>query len=407
MLSLSNLQARRLWLHRQGMLLSAQRGHCLDSFASTLSVLGMVQLDAIPVIARAQHHIFWSRHSAYRDTDYNHLLRTHRAAFEHFSHDAALLPIDLYPYWRRQQHRRSQGYMNSAFCKQLATSKKHRTLIKELLHYIKQQGPMCSRDFAKTYTETADRSVHAWARPPHKQALDYLWLAGELEVSHRKGFTKYYDLSERIIPATLKRKHVTDAQQIHYLCHSALQRLGFATDSEVRRFYEACDLQEVKTWLANQRSSVLNIEVELHDGSRQKRYACKAIDTWLEQLPKPCQQIKIVNPFDPIVRDRDRLKKLFGFDFRIEIYTPADKRRYGYYVCPLLEGDSFIGRIDVRADRDKDCLVTRAWWLEPGIKNGKQRQQRLLIELRKLARLAGVTRVAALPKVSHVQATEA
>lgn len=397
-LSLTNQQARQLWLDRHGLLGTASRIHSHEAFNQTLIDLGMIQLDSIGVLARAHHHIMWSRHSAYREQDYTTFLEGRRDGFEHFSHDAALLPIGLYPYWRRQQKRRSLWYLQGALCKQISNTRERRRLIRQLLDHIETQGPMCSRDFATVHTARADRSQHAWARPPHKHALDYLWLSGELEVSHRKGFTKYYDLSDRIIPQEISRQVIPDSQQIDHLCRSALERLGFARDSEIRRFHEACTLQEVQHWLRRQKRSAEAITIELHDHKVVHRYADPRIESWLKQLPTPASRVRIINPFDPAVRDRDRLKKLFGFDFRIEIYTPANKRRFGYYVCPLLEGDRFIGRIDVKANRQSDRLETRAWWLEAGIKAGKQRKESLMNELKRLAMLSGVSGVATLPE---------
>jgi uncharacterized protein YcaQ len=129
-------------------------------------------------------------------------------------------------------------------------------------------------------------------------------------------------------------------------------------------------------------------------------YALKDVESRLKSLPKTSGRLRIVNPFDPIVRDRKRLKSLFGYDYKIEIYVPASKRRYGYYVCPMLEGERFIGRIEVRADKERDSLHIRGWWLEEGIRQSSGRTQRLLAELNRLARLVEVSTVDPLPKLS-------
>lgn len=356
----------------------------------------MVQLDSIGVLARAHHHILWSRQTAYRTQAYDQLLEGTRSVFEHFSHDAAILPMSTYPYWQRQRHRRSEAYRGATWGQEMANSKTRQQIIER----IAKGGPVCSRDFSKPGQTSANKSVHAWKRPAHKLALDYLWLAGTLSVSHRIKFNKYYDLTERVIPAHYCEQQYSDQEQINWLCESALERLGFASALEIQKFWEACDLSEVQAWIDSRAQSLVQVEIESADGVITKAYATANIEDELQTLEKPCPRVRIVNPFDPITRDRDRLKRLFGFDYRIEIYTPASKRLYGYYVYPILEGDRFVGRIDVRADRTSDVLKTRAWWLEPGIQTSTGRIERIQSELVRLAKLANVTTTAPLPEVS-------
>ena len=126
-------------------------------------------------------------------------------------------------------------------------------------------------------------------------------------------------------------------------------------------------------------------------------YAFKDIYHTVQTLPEPVQRLRIVSPFDPIARDRVRLRHLFGMEYRIEVYTPAAKRKYGYYVYPVLEGDRFTARIDVSANRETDTLDVRTWWLEPGIRHSTARMKRLHSELVRLARLAGVKNVGDVP----------
>ena len=237
-------------------------------------------------------------------------------------------------------------------------------------------------------------------RPAHKLALDFLWLSGTLSVSHRVKFSKYYDLTERVIPAHYREQQYSDQEQINWLCESAMDRLGFASALEIQKFWEACDLSEVQAWIKSRAQSLVQVEIVGADGECTKAYAPAHIEAELNALEKPSSRIRIVNPFDPVARDRDRLKRLFGFDYRIEIYTPASKRLYGYYVYPILEGDRFIGRIDVRADRKNDVLNTTAWWLERGIEVSAGRIERIERELLRLAKLANVRETAPLPKVS-------
>lgn len=393
---LDNQQTRRLWLHLQGLLTPPHSEQSTQTVLDTVRQLGMVQLDSIDNIARAHHHILWSRHVSYRQEDYNTLLRHNPTVFEHFSHDAVILPLDIYSFWQRQRQRRSAAYKRGALGKQLGGAK----VQKQIVAQIKKRGPMCSRDFADTHKQRADKSVHAWMRPPHKLALDYLWLKGDLCVSHRQGFIKYYDLSDRLLPSDVRHQLYSEKKQIDFLCMSALQKLGFATAKEIQGFYDACDLTEVKQWIEKNTDRISEITVQSFDGSPLKRYAPAGIEATVEALPEPCSRLRIVNPFDPLVRDRTRLQQLFGMHYRIEIYTPPAKRQYGYYVYPVLEADRIVARIDVGADQKRDILDVRAWWLEPGVKHSARRCQRLRGELKRLARLANVSQVSEIPSAS-------
>ena len=390
---LSNQQARRLWLHLQGMLGTPHSTGSLHRAIDTVRQLGMVQLDSIGSLARAHHHILWSRQPAYRPDDYNLMLGSKPSAFEHFSHDAVILPLELYPFWQCQRQRRARQYKNGTWGRNLPGKK----VQKQILQEIETHGPMCSRDFSSIFSQKADKSVHAWMRPPHKLALDYLWMQGELCVSHRAGFVKYYDLRERIIPSEFAQVAHTHAAQRDALCRQALQRLGFASATEIQKFYDALEPADVKRWLDRESSSIEPMTVKTCQGDTLSFYALKDTIDSIQALPTPSQRLRIVSPFDPIARDRVRLKYLFGMEYRIEIYTPAAKRRYGYYVYPILEGDRFTARIDVSANRETDTLDIRAWWLEPGIQHNNARLKRLHSELVRLARLAGVSHVGKVP----------
>ena len=230
-------------------------------------------------------------------------------------------------------------------------------------------------------------------RPPHKLALDYLWLKGELSVSHRDKFIKYYDLTERVIPESFRVQNKSDAEQINHLCTLALDKLGFATAGEIQRFWDAMSLSEVKRWIDQHPESVQEIKLEHIDGSTREVYARPDIEAHLESLEPTTKRLRIISPFDPIVRDRNRLSRLFGFDFRIEIYTPAKQRKYGYYVFPVLEGNRFVGRVEVRKNTKADTLdLLNVWW-EPAVRSSKARDAKLDRELVRLARLVGVSEV--------------
>ena len=381
MLKIPNRDARRLWLDAQG--LAANPTGPLDA-AAIIRKLGFVQLDTIQVVARAHHHILWSRNQSYREPMLNKLLAGDRAVFEHFTHDASVLPIEFYPHWRRRFRVLEEKVRGWEW---------HRGMLDEagraaIRARIRAEGPLSTHAF-DTKVE-GERTM--WRRPPHKLALDYMWYAGELSTSHRENFTKFYDLSERVIPARHRNDVRDDDAQIDWLCREALARLAFGTDGDIQRFWAAVSLPEVKAWTAA-RADLVAVEIETHDGSWTQAHAPPDIETRVAGAPAPTSRLRILNPFDPVVRDRARLSRLFGFDYTIEIFVPAAKRRWGYYVYPLLEGDRFVGRIEVKADRQAGTLTVDRLWPEPGVAWTPARDGKLVAELDRMARFVGVPEV--------------
>lgn len=232
-----------------------------------------------------------------------------------------------------------------------------------------------------------------WTRPPHKVALDFMWHAGELSTSHRANFRKFYDLTERVIPEGVRDREHEDHVQIDWLCRQALHRLGFGTPGEIQRFWEAASNAEVRSWLRENGDDIVPVDLQAADGSWSAAVAPADIEARLENAAAPTSRLRILNPFDPVIRDRVRLKRLFGFDYRVEMFVPAAKRVWGYYVYPILEGDRFVGRIEVKGDRSGGVLNVLAFWPEPGVKWPAARWKKLDAELARFARLAEVREV--------------
>jgi uncharacterized protein len=373
---LSNLQARQLWLNLQG-LANAPTG-TVDILA-TIKKLGFVQLDSIANVARAHDHILWSRNQNYRAPMMGHLLAIERSVFEHFSHDACVLPTEFYPMWGRQFARLSARVSHYDSYRKAIANGEHIAIKKR----IEAEGPLSTHAFSSEIT--GEKKM--WDRPPHKSALDHMWYAGELATSHRTNFIKFYDLRERVIPQVALAQTVPDHAQIDWLCQNALARLGFATPGEVQRFWAAVSAREVKDWLAGACDRVVDVEIEAASGDWIKCHAPANIADILDQAVVPTSRLRIINPFDPIARDRDRLVRLFGFDYRIEIFVPPTQRKWGYYVYPLLERDRFVGRIDLKHDRKKGVLEVNQLWAEKGVTWTSSRTQKLEAELGRLADL--------------------
>ncbi|MCW8843241.1 MAG: winged helix DNA-binding domain-containing protein [Rhodobacteraceae bacterium] len=379
-LKIDNRTARALWLTSHG-LGQAPTGP-LDSL-DLIQRLGFVQLDTIQVISRAHHHILWSRNQTYREPLLDPLLRDRRQVFEHFTHDASVLPMAFLPMWQRQfRRKKAQVARSSWFGKHLDPE-----LIAQVTRRITEEGPLSTHDF-----ETKVKGEKAmWARPPHKMVLDYLWYSGDLATSHREGFTKYYDLAERVFPRDLPV--FSDAEQIDGLCRAALERIGFGTPGEIQRFWDACTAQEVKFWAEGAAAEVVEVEVQGADGRWTTALACADIEARIAALKEPTSRLRILNPFDPAIRDRARLSRLFGFDYTVEMFVPAAKRKWGYYVYPLLEGNRFVGRIEAKGDRVQGTLTLTNYWTETDRLRTEERAAKLGAELTRLAKLAGLKQV--------------
>ncbi|WP_210115074.1 winged helix-turn-helix domain-containing protein [Roseovarius aestuariivivens] len=373
-LEIDNRRARALWLTVNG-LAGAQVGS--PDVMAIIRMLGFVQIDTVRNVTRAHHHILWSRNMSYRE----HMLWPRlesRDLFEHFTHDASLIPMEILPMWSRQFRRlgertaRAPWYQSGLGQEEIARIRAR----------IAREGALSTHAF----DTKADRR-EIWARPPHKRALDQMWYAGDLATSHRRSFVKFYDLGERVFPF-----HPLEGPPEHeaadWLCDAALGKLAMASCGEIQRFWDAMTADEARTWMERRR--LVPLRIESADGTWREAWGCADIEARLAQLPELSERIRLLNPFDPAIRDRSRLQRLFGFEYRNEMFVPKHKRRWGYYVYPLLERDRFVGRIELCADRKAGWMKVSGFWPEPGVRWGVGRSGRLDAELRRFARLAGV-----------------
>lgn len=356
-----------------------------DDLLDLIRNLGFVQIDSINTVERAHHMILRARRTAYRPKNLAPLLEKDRSLFEHWTHDASIIPTDFYPHWKlrfardaEMLRKRWRNWRRDGFEEKFAA----------VLQQIQQTGPASSSTVG---TDEKRSSGGWWDWHPSKTALEYLWRSGAISVTRRTGFQKIYDLTERVFDeATLATNH--DAEEtIDWLCNAALDRLGFATSGEIAAFWDIVTPAEAKDWCA--RSNLAEIDIEGADGKLRRSFARPDAMDLAPQAPRPTSRLRILSPFDPALRDRKRTERLFGYHYRIEIFVPEPKRQYGYYVFPILEGDRLTGRIDMKALRAEDVLdVTGIWW-EKGVRVTQTRIDRLHTELARMARFAGVSDV--------------
>lgn len=385
---IANRTARHLFLDRHGLIAPPHGAAKGAGLAEVIGTLGFVQVDSINTVARAHDMILYARRQSYRPGGWAPLVARHRTHFEHWTHDAAVIPAAYFPHWKLR-FARDRARLRERWAKWREPA--YEAKFDAVLDRIANHGPCCSADVG----EDEERSNGGWWEwHPSKTALEYLWRTGALSVARREGFRKIYDLTERVFPDQHRAPQPDVAETVDWACRAALDRLGFATSGELAAFWDLVAPAEAKAWCADAlaRGELAEVEVVMADGRLRRHFAWPG--TLGAEAPEPSQRVRILSPFDPLLRDRKRAERLFGFHYRIEVFVPEPKRRYGYYVFPVLEGDRMIGRIDMKADRSAGVLNVRAFWPEAGARMGAGRRARLEAELERVARMAGCENVA-------------
>lgn len=384
---LTNLAARRIFLDRHALAETpAGPGRGADLYR-LIERLGFVQIDSINRVARAHDMILFARRPAYRPAHLAPLLERDRLLFEHWTHDASLVPTVFFPHWQLR-FARDAARLPAKWSRWQGDT--YRAACADILQRIRDHGPVSSAEVG----EEEPRSKGGWWDwHPSKTALEFLWRTGALSVTRRDGFRKVYDLTERVIPAPQRDLTHDPATTIDWACTAALDRLGFATSGEIAAFWAKVTPTEAKAWVQRNLDTGALIEIDVTQSDGKLRRSVARPDLPETIPPDPTGRLRILSPFDPALRDRKRTERLFGFHYRIEVFVPEPKRIYGYYVYPMLEGDRIIGRIDVNAERTADRLHVTAVWPERGVTWGKGRQMRLASELDRMKRLSGVSQV--------------
>ncbi len=339
-ITISRPEARRLAITHQGLLSASPFGKGKNGVYETISHLGYVQIDTISVAERAHNHILWSRVPDYKQKHLHDLQQKDKRILEFWAHAAAYLPmkdfrflIPTMDYFRNQQD---------------SWPKSDKQTIQGVLDRIRNEGPLKSRDF-----EALDKKSSSgwWEWKPAKLALQRLFFTGDIIVTHREGFQRVYDITERVLPPTIDTTPPTIEEYTRYLIFSTIRSHGFAR------------IQEMYYLRRGMRDHVKKMIEVLCDAGEIVRVQVRGIEsifyTTNEILARPVRvanKVKLLSPFDNAVIQRDRLYDLFGFDFQIECYVPKPKRTYGYYCLPILYGDQFYGRVDVKADRKTGIL---------------------------------------------------
>lgn len=388
---LPNTAARRIFLDRHALLETPVGAADSASLLALIERLGFVQLDSINTVARAHDLILFARKPRYRPNDLKRLYEQDKHLFEHWTHDAAVIPLSYYPHWQMRRDRDAEtlkkqwrSWRRDGFEQQLEA----------VLDQIREHGACGSSDVGQ---QEKRGSGGWWDWHPSKTALEYLWRSGSLHVVARENFQKRYDLTERALDPHLWAPNIapSEAQTIDWCCKGALGRLGFATSGEIAAFWAHVSAKEAREWCAGalETGEIQLIELEGADGAIKQSFARPDTLSDPAITQSAAQRLRVLSPFDPALRDRKRAKFLLGFDYRVEMFVPEAKRIFGYYVFPLLQGERLVGRVDMKAFRAEDTLRVRALWPEQDVAWGKGRHSAFEAELDRIKHLAGVSKI--------------
>jgi uncharacterized protein len=321
--------------------------------------MGVLQIDSISVVARSPYLVLWSRLGTYDPIWLDELLAEGQI-FEYWSHAACFIPIEDYGLYRRLMLARTE--------KSRAWMEAHPDALEHVLERIREGGSVRSAEFART----DGRAGGWWEWKPEKRALEHLFAAGELMISRRENFHRVYDLRERVLenalPAWEDALAPDDEEVRRTFALKAVRSLGVAIARWVPDYFRtpkrgAADLLDE---LAGE-GELLRARIEGFEDTAYVHPDNAALpETVLTGGSEP-SRTTLLSPFDPVVWDRARALELFGFEYKIEVYTPAAKRRYGYYSLPILHRGALVGRLDAKAHRKQGMFEVKDVHLEPGV----------------------------------------
>jgi uncharacterized protein len=354
---LSLPQARRLALHALGLLRRDPFGRGWRGAWRAIEHLGFIQLDTISVVERAHHHQLWSRVSNYRAADLERLIARERLVFEYWSHAAAYLPMSSYRFCLPRMHRFAEKMHWSDHTPELAKA------MQRVLDRIRADGPLQSRDFVGG---PADGDFWGYSKV-ERRVFHELFMRGDIMVAGRAGFAKIFDLTERVLPSGMDLSVPTREEMICHRVRETIRAQGVAALDQMGhlRSLERPLLMRVLSALM-EAGEVREVAIRGVDRTRYFAFAA-AIDRIPRSPAAGSLPAHILSPFDAGVIHRKHLRELFDFDYQIECYTPAPKRKYGYFTLPVLSDNTFIGRIDAKADRPQRHLIVRSFVVEPKI----------------------------------------
>jgi uncharacterized protein len=360
--SISLSQVRAIALRSQGLAEDVSPfGLGKAAVLKVIQHLGYVQVDPINVLQRAHHHVLWSRVPNYQPDMLHELQNPDAAVFEYWNHAASYLPMSDYrfslPLMRKY---RGQFHWSD-------DSPELRKSMRRLLAMIRRQGPLMLSDVEST------GSVNGWSAATtskiERRALHELWMRGDIMIRSRRGVQKIFDLPARVLPPGIDARLPSRSEAAEFHVRRALRALGVAAPQELHYSQDAGQASAARTALTALIRRGEAVELRLPDVPKLHLFALpEALEL---NTPVESNLVRFLSPFDNLTIQRKRLNWLFDFDYVAEIYVPVEKRKYGYFVLPILWGDRLIGRMDAKANREERQLVVHNLVFEPTFRDCK------------------------------------
>jgi uncharacterized protein YcaQ len=356
---LTATQARRIAVAAQGFSEPRPGGPVTRAHLKRLiSRIQVLQLDSVSVAVRAHYAPVFSRLGPYDRDVLDRAAwgpRSSRLLAEYWAHEAALMSVDDWPLlrWRMRQYRHGRWGTHIV--------KANPRLAERIVAAVAELGPSTAGQIEEHLAAEPRRKKGTWwTRSDTKWVAEALFASGVLTTATRVGFARHYDLVERVLPASVLAREVDDDEAVRELTLRAATALGVGTEADIRDYFRL-SAQQVKPAIAELLSAGAIERVDV-DGWSAPAYLREG-----RTVPRADRGTALLCPFDPLIFFRPRVERLFGFHYRIEIYTPAAKRQYGYYVWPLLMDGRLVARVDLKADRAGDALRVLGAFGEPGI----------------------------------------
>ena len=378
--------ARRIALSAQGFAEPRPPGPVgTRQLRRTVERLAVVQIDSVNVLSRSHYLPSFSRLGAYSRPLLDQLSARRHDVFEYWAHEASFLPVRLQPFLRWRMAAADQ----EAWGSMTGVQRDRPEYVTSLLRRVRDEGPLKASQLVE---ERPDRPGSMWNWHAGKAALEYLFFTGALTARARTaGFERVYDLTERVLPAEVLAVPTPDrAESMRELVRTSARALGVATETDLRDYFRLAPA-DARRAIAELTDAGELLPVEVTGWGRP---------AWLDpaaRRPRWVRARALLSPFDSLVWERPRVERIWGFRYRLEIYTPAAKRVHGYYVLPFLLGDALVARVDLKADRQVGVLRVQAAHAEPGVDHAEVARA-LAAELRLMADWLQLTDVTVAPR---------
>ncbi len=378
-LSLSKQEAKRIAIRAQGLAGSRpDRGITIEDVRQSVRAMGLLQIDSVNVCVRSHYVPLFSRLGIYEQDLLDQLVYREKALFETWAHAACFVPVEDYRLFKPRMATHKPRHRVAELMKEKPG------YLDDVLEQVRVRGQLTASELEDAGT----RSGPWWGYTSGKVAMEWHFAVGNLSIADRKNFARYYDLTERVVAAQHLNGVVPTVEDSHReMMRLAVRAHGIGTAEDFADYYH------IKNGQARDRLAELvesgDIQVVRVEGWDEIAYAPTTIES-----SDPVDAHALLTPFDPLVWSRDRIERLFDFYYRIEIYVPANKRQFGYYVYPFVLGEDIVARVDLKAERDNGVLRVKGAFVEPGFEHDYVASN-LADELRLMARWLGLTRVVA------------